>query len=108
MDILGMVEKPDPQDAPSNISIVGRYILEPGIFDYIEKTGNGSGGEIQLTDAMRSMLASTPTYGYRFDGTRIDCGNPLGFLEANMEFAILDEAYGEQAKQLVKKIANRY
>lgn len=105
MRITDMVEKPQPQDAPSNTSIVGRYILDSSIFDYLAKTEKGSGGEIQLTDAMKSMIPTHDTYGYRFEGRRMDCGNHLGFLEANMEFALRDPLMAEQAKASIKKLA---
>lgn len=103
--ILDMVEKPKPADAPSNISIVGRYILEPGIFNRLEKTEKGSGGEIQLTDAIKSMIKSTDTYGYMLDGKRLDCGNPLGFLQANIEFAMRDDQIGINAKDYILNLA---
>lgn len=105
MKITDMVEKPDPKDAPSNISIVGRYILEPEIFDFLEKTPSGRGGEIQLTDAMKAMISSCDTFGYRFQGKRLDCGNHLGFLEANIEFALRDPMLRDQAKAFIKNIA---
>jgi len=84
----GLVEKPDPKDAPSTLSIIGRYILNPGIFELLENQKKGSGGEIQLTDAMNSMIGSTPFYGYRFEGKRFDCGNRTGYVEANIAFAL--------------------
>lgn len=105
MKIKDMVEKPAPEDAPSNISIVGRYILEPEIFDYLEKTKAGSGGEIQLTDAMKSMIKKHKTYGYRFDGKRMDCGSHIGFLEANIEFALHDPLIKKDARKLIKEIS---
>lgn len=107
MKITDMVEKPKQQDAPSNTSIVGRYILEPEIFEHLANTQKGAGGEIQLTDAIKNMLGTTETYGYRFAGKRMDCGNHLGFLEANIEFAMHDEKMGEEAKKLIKHIAER-
>lgn len=103
--IADMVEKPEPKDAPSNISIVGRYILEPEIFGYLEKTKAGSGGEIQLTDAMKAMLKKHKTYGYRFDGKRMDCGSHIGFLEANIEFALHDPLIKKDARKLIKEIS---
>ncbi len=105
MKIKDMVEKPDPKDAPSNISIVGRYILEPEIFEFLEKTPSGRGGEIQLTDAMKAMIPSCDTFGYRFKGKRLDCGNHLGFLEANIEFALRDPLIKDQAKAFIKAIS---
>jgi UTP--glucose-1-phosphate uridylyltransferase len=105
MKIKDMVEKPEPKDAPSNISIVGRYILQPEIFDYLEKTKAGSGGEIQLTDAMKAMIKKHKTYGYRFDGKRMDCGSHIGFLEANIEFALHDPLIKKDARKLIKEIS---
>jgi UTP--glucose-1-phosphate uridylyltransferase len=106
MEITDMVEKPAPSVAPSNISIVGRYILDNKIFDHLAKTQKGSGGEIQLTDAIKAMIAQTNTYGYRFAGKRMDCGNHLGFLEANIEFGIRDPLICDAAKALIKKLAS--
>jgi UTP--glucose-1-phosphate uridylyltransferase len=108
MEIRDMVEKPSMKDAPSNISIVGRYILEPGIFDYLENIKHGSGGEIQLTDAIKNMIPGCKTYGYRFKGDRMDCGNHLGFLEANIKMALRDEKIGNDVIKLIKDIASRY
>jgi UTP--glucose-1-phosphate uridylyltransferase len=105
MKITDMVEKPEPKDAPSNISIVGRYILEPEIFEFLEKTPSGRGGEIQLTDAIKSMIPTCDTFGYRFKGKRLDCGNHIGFLEANIEFGLRDPLISEHAKTLIKNIA---
>jgi UTP--glucose-1-phosphate uridylyltransferase len=105
MKITDMVEKPEPQDAPSNISIIGRYILNPEIFNYLEHTSTGKGGEIQLTDALKSMLASCPTYGYRLKGLRLDCGDHLGYFEANLHFALKDPIFGVQAREYVKNMA---
>jgi UTP--glucose-1-phosphate uridylyltransferase len=84
----GLVEKPEPKDAPSTLSIIGRYVLDPGIFHVLENQKKGSGGEIQLTDAMNSMIGKVPFYGYRFDGKRYDCGNQVGYVEANIAFAL--------------------
>lgn len=87
--IRDMVEKPKPDDAPSNLSIIGRYILEPEIFGYLEKGERGAGGEIQLTDAMRRMIADGhPFYAVKFKGQRFDCGSRRGFLEANIGYAL--------------------
>ena len=86
--IKDMVEKPPFDEAPSDLAIIGRYILTPDIFDEIERTPPGAGGEIQITDAMRSLLKKRPFYGVRFDGTRHDAGDKLGFLIATVEFAL--------------------
>ncbi|MGI9107781.1 MAG: UTP--glucose-1-phosphate uridylyltransferase GalU [Pyrinomonadaceae bacterium] len=86
--IKDMVEKPPFAEAPSDLAIIGRYILTPDIFDEIERTGRGAGGEIQITDAMRSLLRKRPFYAVRFEGTRHDAGDKLGFLIATVEFAL--------------------
>jgi len=86
--IKDMVEKPPFNEAPSDLAIIGRYILTPDIFDEIEKTQPGAGGEIQITDAMRSLLKKRELYAVRFEGTRYDAGDKLGFLIATVEFAL--------------------
>jgi UTP--glucose-1-phosphate uridylyltransferase len=90
-EIKGMVEKPPKGTAPSNLYITGRYILGPGIFDILAKGERGAGGEIQLTDAMLKLMASEPFHGVRFDGRTYDCGMKLGFLTANIAFALARE-----------------
>lgn len=101
--ICDMVEKPSPVEAPSNISIIGRYILQPKVFEHLEKGKKGQGGEIQLTDAMHAMISDTETYGVRFKGRRIDCGNRRGFLEANIAFALQDEDMKDYVKEMLKE-----
>ncbi len=86
--IRDMVEKPKFEDAPSDLAIIGRYILTPDIFDEIERTKPGAGGEIQITDAMRKLLQKRPFYAMRLEGTRHDAGDKLGFLIATVEFAL--------------------
>ncbi|MDB5478032.1 MAG: galU, partial [Alphaproteobacteria bacterium] len=88
MKITGMVEKPSPENAPSNLSITGRYILQPEIFDLLGQHKTGAGGEIQLTDAMQELLKAQDFTGVRFDGKRYDCGHKMGFIEANIAFAL--------------------
>lgn len=83
-----LVEKPTPETAPSNLAIIGRYILQPDIFSYLEKQTPGAGGEIQLTDAINAMIGDHEVYGYRFKGTRYDCGSLSGFVEANIAYAM--------------------
>jgi UTP--glucose-1-phosphate uridylyltransferase len=87
----GMVEKPEPKDAPSNLSLTGRYILQPEIFSYLDNGMAAKDGEIQLTDSMAAMLKTSDFYGFKFEGKRFDCGNRVGFLEANIAYA-LEEA----------------
>ena len=86
--ITGMVEKPKPADAPSNLIITGRYILQPEIFDLLETQHKGAGGEIQLTDALLRLLEKQPGYGFQFEGRTFDCGSKLGFLSANVAYAL--------------------
>lgn len=86
--VRGLVEKPKPEDAPSNLAIIGRYILTPEIFDILENKETGAGGEIQITDAMAKLLKSQSIYGYRYEGTRFDCGTKVGFQMANLSFAM--------------------
>ncbi|MCD6076050.1 MAG: galU [Rhodospirillales bacterium] len=84
----GLVEKPAPAVAPSTLSIIGRYVLEPSIFDELNKKMVGAGGEIQITDAMAKSIAHTPFHGVRYEGIRFDCGKKEGFLEATIAFAL--------------------
>jgi UTP--glucose-1-phosphate uridylyltransferase len=84
----GLVEKPKPEAAPSTLSIIGRYILDPSVFKELDRQEAGAGGEIQLTDAMARTIGRVPFHGYRFEGHRFDCGNKSGFLEANVAFAL--------------------
>ena len=88
VEVKGLVEKPDPAEAPSNHAVVGRYILQPEIFDYLSAHEKGAGGEIQLTDAMAKTLDNSPMHGYRFEGVRYDCGDKVGHLQANIAIAL--------------------
>jgi UTP-glucose-1-phosphate uridylyltransferase len=101
--VVDMVEKPKPEVAPSNLAITGRYILQPEIFEYLEKFQLGSGGEIQLTDAMKEMCKKFPYYYKIIDELRFDCGNVLGYLEANIAFALNDEKISSDVKKIIKK-----
>lgn len=87
-EIAGLVEKPRPEEAPSTLGIIGRYILLPDVFDALARTGQGAGGEIQLTDAMAGLIGRAPFHGFRFAGRRYDCGDRVGFLEANVAYAL--------------------
>jgi len=103
-----IVEKPKPKDAPSNLAVVGRYLLTPAVYDKLEKTGRGAGGEIQLTDGIAALLADEPIYAYAFEGRRYDCGSKLGYLEATVEFALKHANLGDQfALFLAKLVAER-
>jgi len=102
--IRNLVEKPSPQEAPSRLAIIGRYILTPEIFPCIEATGPGAGGEIQLTDALRQLLRSRPIYGYKFEGRRYDAGDKLGFLQATVEYALKRNDLGEAFRRYLKSL----
>jgi len=89
VEVNGVVEKPAPKDAPSTLSIIGRYVLEPEVFDHLARFERGAGGEIQLTDALAQLIADgRKFYGLRFEGKRFDCGDKAGFFEANLAFAL--------------------
>lgn len=102
--IEDLVEKPAPADAPSDLAIIGRYILTPGIFAELSSTGRGAGGEIQLTDALHRLLAKEPIYGYVFDGKRYDAGDKLGFLEATVELALKRKDLGKPFRKYLKTL----
>jgi len=102
--IRNMVEKPKPAEAPSNLAIIGRYILTPEIFHCIESIEPGSGGEIQLTDALKYMLRNRPIYGLKFEGKRYDAGDKLGFLKATVEFALERHDLGESFREYLKTV----
>jgi UTP--glucose-1-phosphate uridylyltransferase len=103
--ISDLVEKPPADRAPSDLAIIGRYILTPEIFEELERTRPGSGGEIQLTDALRALLArGQQLYGYRFEGRRYDAGDKLGFLIATVEFALKRQGLGEQFREYLKSL----
>ena len=100
--IKAIVEKPKPQVAPSNLAVVGRYVLDGRIFDLLERTTPGAGGEIQLTDAIAALLAEQPVQAYRFQGTRFDCGTHLGLIEATIRYALDHEKLSDAARGLMK------
>jgi len=100
--IRDLVEKPKPSEAPSNLAIIGRYVLTPEIFDSIESIDPGSGGEVQLTDALKHLLRSRPVYALRFEGRRYDAGDKLGFLKATVEFALRREDLGGLFREYLK------
>ncbi|HEY7351599.1 MAG TPA: UTP--glucose-1-phosphate uridylyltransferase GalU [Terriglobales bacterium] len=101
-EILNMVEKPKLEDAPSNLAIIGRYILTPTIFEILTKTPVGKGGELQLTDAMRLLLKQEKIYAYVYEGKRHDTGDKLGFLKATVEFALKRDDLGAQMKEYLR------
>ncbi len=103
--ITNMVEKPKASEAPSNLAIIGRYVLTPDIFECIESIEPGSGGEIQLTDAMKYMLRTRPIYGLKFEGKRYDAGDKFGFLKATVEFALNRSDLGPQFREYLKTVS---
>jgi UTP--glucose-1-phosphate uridylyltransferase len=104
--ITGMVEKPKPADAPSRYMISGRYILQPEIFDFLERQTAGAGGEIQLTDAMLRLAEKQPFFGYAFEGRIFDCGSKIGFLTANVAYALAREDVGPALRAELKQLLN--
>jgi len=100
--IRNLVEKPKASDAPSNLAIIGRYILTPEVFKSLETIEPGAGGELQLTDGLKHVLRSRPIYGYRFEGRRYDAGDKQGFLEATVEFALKRHDLGQQFRSYLK------
>ena len=101
----GLVEKPRIGSAPSRLAIIGRYILQPGIFERLENAATGAGGEIQLTDALSAMLESTPFHGFRYDGVRYDCGDRVGFLHASIAFALARPDMADAVREIVRDVA---
>jgi UTP--glucose-1-phosphate uridylyltransferase len=102
--ITGMVEKPAKDQAPSNLIITGRYILQPEIFDLLEKQAGGAGGEIQITDSMITLAKSQPFYGVKFAGKSFDCGSKIGFLAANVAYAMERPDLGPALRAEIKSI----
>jgi len=106
-EVRGLVEKPDPAQAPSTLSIIGRYVLQPAIFDLLAERRQGAGNEIQLTDAMARMIGGTPFHGLRFAGRRFDCGERLGFLEASVAYALARKDFRESARAMLEGYAKK-
>ena len=103
----GLVEKPAPRDAPSNLAVIGRYILLPDVFEHLSRHDRGAGGEIQLTDAMARMIGTHPFHGLRFEGRRFDCGDKLGYLEANVAFGLAREDLGDAWRHTLARYATK-
>ncbi len=99
-----MVEKPDPEEAPSNLAVLGRYVLTPDIFPILSETEPGKGGEIQLTDALKTLANKRRLEAYDFEGDRYDVGNKLGFLKASVEFALMREDLGEEFREYLNNL----
>jgi len=107
MEVTGMIEKPRPEDAPSNVAVVGRYILTPRIFELLEQTQRGAGNEIQLTDAIAALLKEERVLAYNFLGRRFDCGNKLGYLKAQVEFALDHPELGRDFDEYLRELVGR-
>jgi UTP--glucose-1-phosphate uridylyltransferase len=105
VQVRGLVEKPKPDAAPSTLAVIGRYILEPAVFDHLDKKSKGAGGEIQLTDSLIPMIGHSPFHGFRFEGRRFDCGDKIGFFEAQIAFALERADLGPAAAEVVKRYA---
>jgi UTP--glucose-1-phosphate uridylyltransferase len=103
-EVLSLVEKPKPEEAPSNLAVIGRYILTPGVFDTLSDIKAGAGGELQLTDGLKALLKKEKIYGYVFDGKRHDTGDKLGFLKATVEFALKRPDLGGPLRQYLKSL----
>jgi UTP--glucose-1-phosphate uridylyltransferase len=102
--VKDLVEKPSPEEAPSNLAIIGRYILTPEIFGALEHTRPGKGGEIQLTDGLRLLMEKQPIYAYEFKGIRHDAGDKLGFLKATVEFGLKNEEFGAEFREYLQQM----
>ncbi len=102
--VLSLAEKPEPAEAPSNLGVVGRYILMPQIFDALEVTPPGKNQEIQLTDALQLLLKQQPIYAYEFDGVRYDAGTPLGWLKATVAFALKHPDIGQELREYLRQL----
>ncbi|MDY6941892.1 MAG: UTP--glucose-1-phosphate uridylyltransferase GalU [Pseudomonadota bacterium] len=101
-EICGLVEKPDPANAPSQLGVVGRYVLNPRVFELIEATPKGAGGELQLTDAIANLLKFEKVFAYQFAGKRYDCGSKLGYLKANVEYALSHSDVGDDFREYLR------
>ena len=102
VEVLGLVEKPKPADAPSNLSIIGRYVLLPEVIEHLSRMERGAGNEVQLTDAMAKMIGHTPFHGLRYEGRRFDCGDKVGFLEAQIAFALKRPELASEVRAFLK------
>ena len=105
VEVKGIVEKPKPEAAPSTLCVIGRYVLDPGVFEELARLERGAGGEVQLTDALARMIGKVPFHGYRFDGRRFDCGDKVGFFEANLAFALERTDVGPACREVLASYA---
>ncbi len=102
VEVRGLVEKPNPELAPSNLSIIGRYVLTPGVIEYLARMDRGAGNEVQLTDAMAKLIGEVPFHGLRYEGKRFDCGDKIGFLEAQLAFALKRPDLGPAVRRFLR------
>ncbi|MFL6789261.1 MAG: UTP--glucose-1-phosphate uridylyltransferase, partial [Sphingomicrobium sp.] len=102
VEVKGLVEKPTADKAPSTLAVIGRYLLEPKVFEHLERQNRGAGGEIQLTDALATLIGRSAFHGLRFEGKRFDCGDKVGFFEANLAFALARDDIGADVRDIVK------
>ncbi|MDH3288834.1 MAG: UTP--glucose-1-phosphate uridylyltransferase GalU [Betaproteobacteria bacterium] len=107
-EMIGIVEKPEPQKAPSTLGVVGRYVLTPAIFRHLQGIKPGAGGEIQLTDGIGSLLHEEHVFAYEFDGVRYDCGSKLGYLQANLAYALKHPEVGADVRKFLRKLGCRH
>jgi UTP--glucose-1-phosphate uridylyltransferase len=105
--VRGLVEKPNPEEAPSRLAIIGRYVLLPEVFEHLSRFERGAGGEIQLTDAMAKMIGGSEFHGLRFEGKRFDCGDKIGFLEANLAFALKRDELRDDIANVLKRYVDQ-
>jgi UTP--glucose-1-phosphate uridylyltransferase len=103
VEVTGLVEKPAPKDAPSNLSIIGRYVLMPEVIEHLARMERGAGGEVQLTDAMAKLIGVQPFHGVRYEGRRFDCGDKVGFLEAQIAFALKRDDLGPAVRDFLTR-----
>ena len=106
VDVLGLVEKPKPADAPSNLSVIGRYVLMPEVITHLSRMERGAGNEVQLTDAMAKLIGHMPFHGLRYEGRRFDCGDKIGFLEAQIAFALKRPELADKVRSFLRQYAN--
>ncbi len=106
VEVTGLVEKPAPADAPSNLSIIGRYVLMPEVIGYLARMERGAGNEVQLTDGMARLIGEQPFHGLRYEGRRFDCGDKVGFLEAQIAFALKRPELADAVRQFLKAYVN--
>jgi UTP--glucose-1-phosphate uridylyltransferase len=106
VEVTGLVEKPAPADAPSNLSVIGRYVLMPEVIGHLSRMERGAGNEVQLTDGMARLIGQQPFHGLRYEGRRFDCGDKIGFLEAQIAFALKRPELADSVRQFLKAYVN--